>query len=223
MRVVGNEWACATSAGAYSSSALVNDTVLRATAQLHLQSGSGASAITINSSNVVFVRNNLEVLGTALVSGNVGVTGFVAAAPRYGRRYKSGAQGITTGATSWQTVTWTDAVSGPLTSSSGTTYTNSTGFTLQIQVNTAIAWDPYFAGGWAAARVLLSNGDVYGNSSTFLSPGTISMSTTTAIFSLANTQSFTVQAVHDRPVTMSILGGVDGANEICTMSYYILN
>ena len=71
LRIAGNEWGFATSAGFYSNNAIIGDSVLRATGQLHLQSGSGNSAISINNSNIVTIRQPLT-LTSALTTANGG-------------------------------------------------------------------------------------------------------------------------------------------------------
>lgn len=71
LRIAGNEWGFATSAGFYSSNAIIGDSVLRATGQLHLQSGSGNSAISISASNIVTIRQPLT-LTSALTTANGG-------------------------------------------------------------------------------------------------------------------------------------------------------
>lgn len=71
LRITGNEWGFATSAGSYSSSAIIGDSVLRATGQLHLQSGTSASAISISTSNIVTIRQPLT-LTSALTTANGG-------------------------------------------------------------------------------------------------------------------------------------------------------
>jgi hypothetical protein len=56
-------------AGAYSSSSIINDLVLRSANNLILQSGTGTSALIINTSNQAFFRNGVVVGGTAITSG----------------------------------------------------------------------------------------------------------------------------------------------------------
>lgn len=55
------ELALAGATGSFSSSASANDTVLRATGKLHLQSGTGAAALTIDTANNLSVAKNLSV------------------------------------------------------------------------------------------------------------------------------------------------------------------
>jgi hypothetical protein len=59
----------AATAGAYSSSSIINDLVLRSANNLILQSGTGTSALIINTSNQAFFRNGVVVGGTAITSG----------------------------------------------------------------------------------------------------------------------------------------------------------
>jgi hypothetical protein len=59
----------AATAGAYSSSSIINDLVLRSAGNLILQSGTGTSALIINTSNQAFFRNGVVVGGTAITSG----------------------------------------------------------------------------------------------------------------------------------------------------------
>jgi hypothetical protein len=59
----------AATAGAYSSSSIINDLVLRSAGNLILQSGTTTSALIINTSNQAFFRNGVVVGGTAITSG----------------------------------------------------------------------------------------------------------------------------------------------------------
>jgi hypothetical protein len=56
-------------AGAYSSSSIINDLVLRSAGNLILQSGTTTSALIINTSNQAFFRNGVVVGGSAITSG----------------------------------------------------------------------------------------------------------------------------------------------------------
>jgi hypothetical protein len=56
-------------AAAYSTNSLINDVVLRSANNLILQSGTGTSALIINTSNQAFFRNGVVVGGTAITSG----------------------------------------------------------------------------------------------------------------------------------------------------------
>jgi hypothetical protein len=59
----------AATAGAYSSSSIINDLVLRSAGNLILQSGTTTSALIINTSNQAFFRNGVVVGGSAITSG----------------------------------------------------------------------------------------------------------------------------------------------------------
>ena len=61
----------AATAAAYSSSSIINDVVLRSANNLILQSGVGASALIINTSNQAFFRNSVCIAGTAITTGSV--------------------------------------------------------------------------------------------------------------------------------------------------------
>jgi hypothetical protein len=61
----------AATAQAYSTSSIINDLVLRSAGNLILQSGVGASALIINTSNQAFFRNALCIAGTAITAGSV--------------------------------------------------------------------------------------------------------------------------------------------------------
>lgn len=58
--------------GSFSSSALTNDTILRSQQSLHLQSGTGSAAMTINTANNVSVPNSLSA-GSLSVANNASV------------------------------------------------------------------------------------------------------------------------------------------------------
>jgi len=103
LRIAGNEWGFATSAGFYSSNAIIGDSVLRSTGQLHLQSGSGNSAISISTSNIVTIRQPLT-LTSALTTANGG-TGLTTVG--------SNGQVLTSNGTS---LSWTTPVTGTVTS-----------------------------------------------------------------------------------------------------------
>ena len=67
--------------GNYSTSATSNDVVMRTAYRLHLQSGTGAAAITIGSNNNVGIGQSspaypLDVVGTSRLNGDVYMNGF---------------------------------------------------------------------------------------------------------------------------------------------------
>jgi hypothetical protein len=61
----------ASTAGAYSSSSIINDLVLRSAGNLILQSGTGASALIINTTNQAIFRNAVGIGATTISTGNV--------------------------------------------------------------------------------------------------------------------------------------------------------
>lgn len=156
--------------------------------------------------------------GTSTVTGDFGVTGFVAAAPRYGIRTKGSRQTVSSGGSA--AITWTDSATGPLTSN-GASYINNTSSTLVVMIYYTILWDVSFAGGTVAVTVRTGVGAVLSTAyaPVFSTTGSATCSGS-VIHSVAPTDTFFVEAFNFLGSSLDLIGG--GPNT-CKMGYYILN
>ena len=198
----------------FSTSAVANDFVLRAPNNLHFQSGTGASAITIEATtNNVIIRNNLTVSGT--LNG----------APKYGNYYLAGDQTIT-GSLNTTVSPWTASTSGPLILGGGGGFylQNTSGSTVNVMVSYSILWDPAVLGGAVKASVRNDVGAYLITSyASVFSAGGLATCTGQNIVTLVNNAYFFMEVRYDAGTPLNIKGGGPTSINVSRMSYYILN
>lgn len=160
--------------------------------------------------------------GNSTITGDFGVSGFVAASPRYGTRGKSSNQLIN--AFTASPLTWNDTAASSVISSDGTSLTNASGSTLVLYVSYCITWDVLFGGGIVGGYIknTTTNG-IYITMKTQLSPTDYVTASASGVIVLPNSESIACFATNLTSINLSVLGTGNIVLNSCVMSYYIMN
>jgi hypothetical protein len=201
----------AANATQYSANALDGDFVLRATTrQLHIQSGTGASALSIATNNQITIRQPLTCLNT------------VSATPQWGNGYLASDQIIPL--LSNGLITWTSITAGPLTrTSTRFTYTGATNIFVQVSftANWKALGATFFSGVWISVR---KNGtDLYNVTKTIVDSIRVVSTSSTTIIPLSTNDYFEILATNLETLDTTIIGAPFLTSDCAVMSYYILN
>lgn len=155
-------------------------------------------------------------------SGNCTALNNIIGVPRYGVRYKPTNQQILAGF-GRPSVTWTDQITGVL-SSNGTAYTNNTSGTLIVQFNYTILWDPAIGGGGVGA-FLVQGGPSYrhANYTQVFPTAFYATNQGSVIVTMAPTTTVEILVENGLGGPLSVKGGAFSSDIVSRMSYYILN
>jgi len=154
--------------------------------------------------------------------GNFTTSGYSAATPSSARRYKSSNQNIP--ASSTNTVTWVDVDQvGRTLTSDGATYTNNLGYTVYVNFQFTIYWDPLFAGGYVRAGLSNGAGGIFNEVGTQLASSNPTTSAGGGIVKMINGGTISLRATNSTITNLAVRGLGDGNGESSYMSYYILN
>jgi len=193
-------------------------------ARYHLYNGGGVAEWIFgqNSSSSHDITFSTLVSGTPTTRATLTRTGEFYATPKYGIRYKD--TDVTVAGIAFNNVTWTDSVTGILTSD-GTSLTNSTSSDVVVMVYYTVLWDNAILGGAVSASVRTNTGAFVSAAfaPVFSSSGEHGTCTGQVILQLPVGGSFYIFAQNYLATPLDIKGGAFTDRDISRMGYYILN